>query len=76
MSISIPDTVTSIGDEAFYDCSSLQQLTLPHGVTSYGADCFEGCPVYTLALYRTIFSGGSGGSASCPWGTETRSIRR
>ena len=53
----------SIGDEAFYNCSSLQQLTLPDSVTSYGANCFEGCPAYTRSLYRAIF-GGSSGDAS------------
>ena len=55
--------VTSIGDEAFYNCSSLQLLSVPDSVTSFGVNCFEGCPAYTLSLYRAIFGGGSGGSS-------------
>ena len=38
----IPDSVTSIGDVAFYDCSSLQSVTIPDSVTSIGG-AFSGC---------------------------------
>lgn len=39
----IPDSVTTIGDCAFYDCSSLESITLPESVTSIGSLAFEGC---------------------------------
>ena len=39
----IPDSVTSIGFGAFYDCSSLQSVTIPDSVTSIGNGAFEGC---------------------------------
>ena len=39
----IPDSVTNIGDSAFYDCSSLQSVTIPDSVTSIGNGAFEGC---------------------------------
>ena len=42
-SITIPDSVTSIGDSAFYDCSSLQSVTIPDSVTSIGDSAFNGC---------------------------------
>ena len=32
--------VTSIGDDAFYDCASLAVITLPDGVTSIGRSAF------------------------------------
>ncbi len=35
--------VTSIGDEAFYDCTSLSSITLPEGLTSIGESAFYGC---------------------------------
>ncbi len=39
-SISIPDSVTSIGSYAFYDCSGLTGITIPDRVTSMGEDAF------------------------------------
>ena len=39
----IPDGVTSIGDEAFYYCRSLESVTIPEGVTSIGAKAFYYC---------------------------------
>lgn len=39
----IPDSVTSIGDYAFYNCSSLTSVTIPHGVTGIGESAFGGC---------------------------------
>ena len=39
----IPNSVTSIGSYAFYDCSSLTSITIPNSVTSIGDDAFYGC---------------------------------
>ena len=39
----IPDNVTSIGDNAFYGCSSLESVTIPDSVTSIGDYAFKGC---------------------------------
>ena len=35
--------VTSIGDYAFYYCSSLSSITIPESVTSIGSHAFSGC---------------------------------
>ena len=43
----IPDSVTSIGSSAFYDCSSLTSITIPNGVTSIGYYAFSWCDSLT-----------------------------
>lgn len=39
----IPDSVTSIGDEAFYGCESLTSINIPDCVTRIGFMAFYGC---------------------------------
>ena len=39
----IPNSVTSIGDCAFYNCISLTSVTIPNSVTSIGNSAFAGC---------------------------------
>jgi len=42
-SITIPNSVTSIGRDAFSGCTGLTSITIPNSVTSIGMDAFSGC---------------------------------
>ena len=46
-SITIPNSVTSIGSYAFSDCSGLTSITIPNSVTSIGSYAFKNCTSLT-----------------------------
>ena len=46
-SITIPDSVTSIGLSTFYDCTSLTSITIPDSATSIGKNAFADCTSLT-----------------------------
>ena len=52
---SIPDGVTSIGDYAFENCTSLTYISIPESVTSIGIYAFSGCKCLSKVLcYATV----------------------
>ena len=55
--ISIPESVTSIGKEAFYKCTALTQVTIPEGVTSMGSRAFANCTALTRVNWNAIRCG-------------------
>ena len=46
-SVTIPNSVTYIGEWAFKNCSSLTSITIPNSVTSIGSSAFYGCSSLT-----------------------------
>ena len=49
-SITLPDSVTSIGNSAFYGCSGLTSITIPDRVTSIDNEAFSGCTGLTSII--------------------------
>ena len=67
----IPNSVTSIGDGAFSNCSGLTELTLPSSVTSIGESAFQGCSGLTkLTLPNSVTSIGESAFRGCRGLTE------
>ena len=62
----IPNSVTSIGNSAFYNCTSLTSVTIGNGVTSIGSSAFEGCSSLTsVTIGNSVKSIGSEAFRNC-----------
>ena len=50
--LTIPNSVTSIGNSAFYNCGFTGILTIPNSITSIGTSAFYGCSGFTTLNYN------------------------
>ena len=64
--VSIGNSVTSIGNNAFYGCSGLTSLTIPTSVTSIGNSAFQYCSGLTsVTIPNSVTSIGEGTFCGC-----------
>lgn len=64
--VTIPESVTHIGERAFVDCRQLREITIPDSVTDIGAGAFGGCSaITTVTLGRRVQNIGAGAFADC-----------
>ena len=62
----IPDSVTSIGEYAFYDCSRLTSIVIPNSVTSIGRYAFSSCTGLTsITISDSVTSIGDSAFYGC-----------
>ena len=62
----IPDSVTSIGDSAFFGCSGLTSVIIGNGVTSIGSHAFYNCSrLMSVTIPDSVMSIGSHAFSGC-----------
>jgi hypothetical protein len=61
----IPNSVTNIGDEAFYDCFRLTSVAIPNSVTTIGDSAFEGSFLYSVTIPDSVTSIGDNAFYYC-----------
>jgi TonB family protein len=65
-SVTIPNSVTSIGEGAFSGCSSLNSVIIPNSVTSIGEYAFRGCSsLNSIIIPNSVTSIGKGAFYGC-----------
>ena len=65
-SITIPDSITSIGNYAFYKCTKFTSINIPDSVTSIGNSAFNGCTSLTsITIPDGVTSIGSSAFWNC-----------
>ncbi len=65
-SVIIPNSVTTIGENAFSDCSGLTSVTIPDSVTSIGRDGFSYCGSLTsVTIPNSVTSIGRAAFKNC-----------
>lgn len=66
-SVTIPDSITSIPDAAFVNCSQLTNISIPNSVTYIGFSAFSSCTsLKSITLPSSLRTIGNSAFAGCP----------
>ena len=65
-SVTIPDSIISIGNSAFNGCTGLTEIVIPNSVTSIGNSAFENCSGFTeFVIPDSVTSIGKSAFCNC-----------
>lgn len=53
LSVYIPNSITKIGNSAFYLCG-ISEVSIPNSVRVIGYDCFDGCPLSSVDVSASV----------------------
>ena len=67
-SVTIPNSITTIGDYAFRDCTSLTSVIIPDSVITIGLQAFAACTTLTnVTIGNSVTSIGNWAFEDCSW---------
>lgn len=61
----IENGITTIGDHAFYNCSSIESVTIPNSVTSVGNSAFDSSSITSITIPDSVISIGYSAFQNC-----------
>lgn len=64
-SVTLPDTITEIGEQAFYKCEKLTSISLPDAVTTIGEKAFEGSGITGITIGSNVTTIGDYAFSEC-----------